>query len=94
MMKRTTAFGAYDHGTLGLLERVGLTIWRHPSSCIYRAIDSGRYAQSELFSQPALLERHFAFANNDLPGIMAASSARTYLNRYGVLPGKQYSDFH
>ena len=30
-----------------------------------------------------------AFGNNDVPGIMTASAANTYINRYGVLPGKK-----
>ncbi len=32
-------------------------------------------------------ERTIAFADNDRPGVMLAGSARTYLQRYGVLPG-------
>ena len=33
------------------------------------------------------IERPLVFANNDRPGIMLASAARSLLNRYGVLPG-------
>ena len=33
------------------------------------------------------------FANNDRPGIMLASAVRTYLNRYGVVPGKRVTLF-
>lgn len=33
------------------------------------------------------IERHMVFANNDRPGIMLASAARTYLNQYGVAVG-------
>ena len=33
-------------------------------------------------------ERPVVFADNDRPGIMLASAARTYLHRYGVLPGR------
>ena len=35
------------------------------------------------------LERSIAFGNNDRPGVMTAAAARTYLNRYGVLPGQR-----
>jgi sarcosine oxidase subunit alpha len=34
-------------------------------------------------------ERPVVFADNDRPGIMLAGSVRTYLNRYGVLPGRR-----
>jgi sarcosine oxidase subunit alpha len=33
-------------------------------------------------------ERPLVFADNDRPGIMLAGAARTYANRYGVLPGR------
>ena len=33
------------------------------------------------------IERHMVFADNDRPGIMLASAARTYLNHYGVAVG-------
>ena len=34
-------------------------------------------------------ERSLAFADNDRPGVMLAASARTYVNRHGVLPGRR-----
>ncbi len=33
------------------------------------------------------IERPLVFAGNDRPGIMLAGAARTWLNRYAVLPG-------
>ncbi|MCP4936353.1 MAG: sarcosine oxidase subunit alpha, partial [bacterium] len=33
-------------------------------------------------------ERPLAFSNNDRPGVMLADSLATYINRYGVLPGR------
>ena len=35
-----------------------------------------------------MIERPMVFAENDRPGILMAGAARTYLNRYGVLPGR------
>src|SRR5699024_440158 len=35
------------------------------------------------------LERPLVFANNDRPGVMIASAVSTYVNRYGVAPGKR-----
>ena len=34
------------------------------------------------------IERHMVFADNDRPGVMLASAARTYLNHYGVAVGR------
>ena len=34
-------------------------------------------------------ERPIVFADNDRPGVMLASAARTYVNRYAVLPGRR-----
>ena len=35
------------------------------------------------------LERPMVFAGNDLPGVMLASAARTYINQYAVRPGRR-----
>ena len=35
------------------------------------------------------LERAIAFGDNDRPGVMSVGAARTYLNRYAVLPGER-----
>ena len=35
------------------------------------------------------LERHIAFNNNDVPGMMTTNAAKHYLNRYGVLSGQE-----
>ncbi|MEC7208138.1 MAG: glycine cleavage T C-terminal barrel domain-containing protein [Pseudomonadota bacterium] len=35
------------------------------------------------------IERPLVFSGNDLPGVMLASAAQTYLGEYGVLPGKR-----
>ena len=34
------------------------------------------------------LERHIAFNNNDIPGVMTVNASKHYLNRYGVLTGE------
>ena len=35
------------------------------------------------------IERGIAFAGNDLPGVMLGSAVRSYLNRFGVAPGRR-----
>lgn len=90
IMPRTTVTGAYDHGTYGALERVGLHKPARPNlprECFWRIV-----AQHAVLASGAL-ERPVAFENNDRPGIMMASAVRTYLNRYGVVPGKRVTLF-
>ncbi|MEX0339348.1 MAG: sarcosine oxidase subunit alpha family protein, partial [Arenibacterium sp.] len=91
LMPRTTVTGAYDQGTYGALERV-----RHHSG----VRDDGapletfwRIAAKQAVLAAGALERPVAFRNNDRPGIMMAGAVRTYLNRYGVSPGKAVSVF-
>lgn len=90
IMPRTTVTGAYDHGTYGALERVGLHKPARPNlprECFWRIV-----AKHAVLAAGAL-ERPVAFENNDRPGIMMASAVRTYLNRYGVVPGKRMALF-
>jgi methylglutamate dehydrogenase subunit C len=90
IMPRTTVTGAYDHGTYGALERVGLHKPARPSlprECFWRIVAQHAVLASGAFERPV------AFENNDRPGIMMASAVRTYLNRYGVVPGKRVTLF-
>ena len=85
LMTRTTVTGAYDDGTFGALERVGLHGAPQadlPRECFWRIV-----ARRTVLAAGAL-ERPIAFRNNDRPGIMLASAIRTYLNRYGVAAGQ------
>ena len=83
MLTRTTAFGIYDDGFVLAIEhrsdhvttsRSRQRIWRIRTQQIVLA--TGGY------------ERPIAFANNDLPGIMLASAAQVYLERFAVLAGE------
>lgn len=90
IMTRTTVTGAYDDGTFAALERVGLHRRPRPNlprECFWRIV-----ARRTVLAAGAL-ERPIAFANNDRPGIMMTHALSTYLNRYGVVPGKQVTLF-
>ncbi|MFZ1469207.1 MAG: sarcosine oxidase subunit alpha family protein [Paracoccaceae bacterium] len=90
IMTRTTVTGAYDGGTYGALERVGLhkSARPHlPRECFWRIV-AGRTILAS-----GAMERPVAFPMNDRPGIMMASAVRTYLNRYGVAAGKRVTLF-
>ncbi len=90
LMKRTTIYGAYDHGIYGGLERLGDHL---PSNT-----SKPRQVLWRIYSKRCVLttgatERPIAFGNNDRPGIMLAGAVRAYANRWGVTPGKRVSVF-
>ena len=90
LMVRTTVYGAYDHGVYGALERC--------TDHLASSDGKPRQVLWRIYSKRALLtagatERPIAFGNNDRPGIMLAGAVRTYVNRYGVTPGKQVAIF-
>ncbi len=90
LMARTTVAGAYDGGTYGALERVGLHMAERPDlprECFWRIV------AGQAVLAAGAQERMIAFADNDRPGIMTASALRTYLNRYGVAPGQRVTIF-
>ncbi len=87
VMTRTTAFGLYDHGVAGLLERVTDHLAAPDPDLPRQRFWTVRTKRTILAT--GALERHVAFGNNDRPGIMTASAASAYLNRYGVLPGEK-----
>lgn len=87
VMTRTTAFGLYDYGVAGLCERV----------TDHLADPSPHQPRHRLWTlrtrhivlATGALERHLAFGGNDRPGVMSVSAGRTYLNRYGIVPGER-----
>jgi heterotetrameric sarcosine oxidase alpha subunit len=88
ILSKTTVFGAFDHGGYGALERVNE----------HNANDSVRQIFWHIRSQRCVLaagsnERPIAFSNNDRPGVMLAGAVRSYVNRFGVAPGKRVAIF-
>jgi len=86
VLSRTTAFGYYDHNYLGLVERCGDHL--PPGQAVYKQ-RLWKVRAKQVVLATGAIERPLVFADNDRPGIMLASAARTYLNRYAVLPGKR-----
>ena len=91
LMTRTAVVGAYDGGTYGALERVGLhrgaAPVELPRECFWRI------AAKRAVLAAGALERPIAFPMNDRPGVMLAGAVRAYLNRWGVAPGKAVTLF-
>ncbi len=90
LMPRTAVTGAYDGGTYGAVERVGLHLADPgdcPRECFWRIV-----ARRAVLASGAI-ERGIAFPGNDRPGVMSASAVRSYLHRWGVAPGRRVAVF-
>ncbi|WP_376986995.1 sarcosine oxidase subunit alpha family protein [Bosea sp. R86505] len=87
IMPRSTVFGVYDHGVYGVVERVSdhLAV-PLPHQARQR---SWRITARRAVLAAGAIERPIVFAGNDTPGVMLAGAVRSYLNRFGVLPGRE-----
>ncbi len=81
LLRRTTVFGAYDHGTFGALQHLPDDDGRLPRQRFWQV-----NARTGVLATGAI-ERSVAFADNDLPGVMLASAARGYLFEQAVVAG-------
>ncbi|MEM9441861.1 MAG: glycine cleavage T C-terminal barrel domain-containing protein, partial [Pseudomonadota bacterium] len=86
VMSRTTVYGVFDHGIYGALER--------KTDHLSAASDKPRQVLWRIYAKRTVLaagaiERSIAFPNNDRPGVMLAGAVRSYVNRWGVTPGKR-----
>jgi sarcosine oxidase subunit alpha len=81
VLGRSTVFGYFDHGLLAISERAAPAQTGVPAQRLWKV----RARQVVLAT--GALERPLVFANNDRPGVMLASAARTYITRYAVRPG-------
>ncbi|WP_405952066.1 sarcosine oxidase subunit delta family protein [Streptomyces prunicolor] len=88
VLTRTTVFGHYDDNHLLAVERrtnhLGAAAPTHVSRERVWRIRARRVVLAT-----GAHERSLAFADNDRPGVMLAASARAYVNRHGVLPGRR-----
>ncbi|MEY2227110.1 sarcosine oxidase subunit delta family protein [Streptomyces sp. BF23-19] len=88
VLRRTTVFGYYDDNHVLAVERrtnhLGGAAPGHVSRERVWRIRARRVVLAT-----GAHERSLAFADNDRPGVMLAASARTYAQRYAVLPGRR-----
>jgi sarcosine oxidase subunit alpha len=87
ILRRTTALGVYDANTVALVERRD-HLQPNGAAGEPRQITITVRADAIIYATGAA-ERPLIFANNDRPGVMLASAARTYLNRFAVILGKR-----
>ena len=90
VLRRTTVFGAFDHGIYGAVERV--------SDHLAPAANGPRQTLWRITAKRCVLaagatERHIPFAMNDRPGIMLAGALRAYANRWAACPGTRVAIF-
>jgi sarcosine oxidase subunit alpha len=81
VLPRSTALGVYDDGY----------VVAHERSTTLERLWHIRAAQVALAT--GAHERFVAFAGNDRPGVMLASAAAVYVERFGVLPGERAALF-
>ena len=87
LLPRTTAFGYFAHNMLGLNERLTEHVAAPAAGATRERLWQVRVAEVVLAT--GAIERPLVFPGNDRPGVMLASAARTYLNRYGVRVGSR-----
>ncbi|MGK9168310.1 (2Fe-2S)-binding protein [Inquilinus limosus] len=87
LVPRGTAFGIYDHGTVGLIERVADHLPMPPPHLPRQRFWIIRAAAMVVAA--GAIEQPLVFPNNDRPGVMLANATRRYAHRYGVAPGRR-----
>ncbi|MBC7497658.1 MAG: (2Fe-2S)-binding protein, partial [Sphingomonadaceae bacterium] len=84
ILTRTTASGLWDHGFVTLSQRVTEPGQPGPLAQRYWQVRAKRIVLAT-----GAIERPLTFAGNDRPGVMLARAVRTYIRRFGVLPGRR-----
>ncbi len=90
VMRRTTVWGAFDHGIYGAVERVSDHL-PTPGKRVRQTL--WRITAKRAILAAGATERHIPFANNDRPGVMMAGAMRAYANRWAVSPAKRVAIF-
>jgi sarcosine oxidase subunit alpha len=81
LLRRTTVFGAYDHGAFALFQcpNAAASGWAEERVWTVRA--------RQTVLAPGAFERPLVFPDNDRPGVMSASAVLQYLRQHAVLVG-------
>ncbi len=87
LLRRSSVFGYYDHNLIAIAER----------RADHLPVPGPKQSRQRLWLVRAqrvvlatgAIERPLVFAANDLPGVMLASAARSYVNQFAVRPGRR-----
>ena len=86
ILTRTTASGYWEHDLVTLTQRLSEP-GQVPVDGVAQRLWHVR--AGEVILATGSIERPMAFANNDRPGVMLSQAVRTYVRRFGVVPGKR-----
>jgi sarcosine oxidase, subunit alpha len=86
LLPRTNVSGYYEGNFLAAAQRVANHLGPKGQEGRLRERLWRIRAKTVILATGAI-ERPLVFANNDRPGVMLASAVRTYVNRFGVVPG-------
>ncbi|MES2782157.1 MAG: 2Fe-2S iron-sulfur cluster-binding protein, partial [Pseudomonadota bacterium] len=86
ILTRTTASGYWEHDLVTLTQRISEP-GQIPAHGVAQRLWHVRAGQVILAT--GSIERPMAFAHNDRPGVMLSQAVRTYVTRFGVVPGKR-----
>ncbi|WP_295446091.1 2Fe-2S iron-sulfur cluster-binding protein [Sphingorhabdus sp. EL138] len=86
ILTRTTASGYWEHDLVTLTQRISEP-GQVPTHDVAQRLWHVRAGQVILAT--GSIERPMAFAHNDRPGVMLSQAVRTYVRRFGVVPGKR-----
>ena len=87
ILRRTIVQGVYDGGTYAAIERVNDHVAVPPAHAPRQRL--WRIVAKRAVLCAGAIERPIVFGDNDRPGIMLAGAVRSYVNRYGVAPGRR-----
>jgi methylglutamate dehydrogenase subunit C len=86
ILTRTTASGYWEHDLVTLTQRLAEP-GQVPANGVAQRLWHVRASQVILAT--GSIERPITFANNDRPGVMLSQAVRSYVQRFGVVPGKR-----
>ncbi|NBU83361.1 MAG: FAD-dependent oxidoreductase [Sphingomonadaceae bacterium] len=86
ILPRTTASGYWEHDLVTLTQRLSEP-GQVPANSVAQRLWHVRAGQVILAT--GSIERPMAFAHNDRPGVMLSQAVRSYVQRFGVVPGKR-----
>ena len=86
LLPRTSAVGVYDSGVVAAVERIS----DHRAEALPFTPRQRLHVirPRRIILATGTVERLIALPGNDRPGVMLATAARAYVNRYAVLPGQ------
>ncbi len=86
ILQRTTASGYWDDNFVTLTQRLSEP-GQEPADGLAQRLWHVRAGRVILAT--GAIERPLAFADNDRPGVMLSQSVRSYVRRFGVVPGQR-----